>query len=52
MAGADGVQDAVEEAETAEGEPGGGVVAVLAQFAQGRGEVALPAVLQALCGET
>ena len=51
MAGADGVQDAVEEAEAAEGKPGGSAVAVLAQFAQGGGEVTLPAVLQALRGK-
>jgi len=49
--GADGVQDAVEEAEAAEGKPGGSAVAVLAQFAQGGGEVTLPAVLQALRGK-
>ena len=51
MAGADGVQDAVEEAEAAEGKPGGSAVAVLAQFAQSGGEVTLPAVLQALRGK-
>ena len=50
MAGADGVQDAIEETEAAEGKPGGSAVAVLAQGLQLRGEVALPAVLQALRG--
>ena len=50
VAGADGVQDAVKEAEPAQGQPGRGVVTVAAQGEELRGEVTLPLVLQALQG--
>ena len=51
VAGAGGVQHAIKETKTAEGEPKRGGVAVLAQDAQAGGKVALPAVLQALGGK-
>ena len=50
VAGANGVQDAVKEAEAAQGQPGRGVVTVAAQGEELRGEVTLPLVLQALQG--
>ena len=50
VAGTNGVQDAVKEAEAAQGQPGCGVVAVAAQGEELRGKVTLPLVLQALQG--
>ena len=50
VAGADGMQDAVKEAEAAQGQPGCGIVAVAAQGEELRGKVTLPLVLQALQG--